>query len=193
MGLIGRLGLLKTSKMFKIGAGLSFAALGCLALSQLGLLGAFGFYLPIERQNQQFLDEVRATEGYQVYFDGEKAKLDDMLAAKEITVENYQMQFDELKDKAVLSYIAEFGSDEQKDRRNYFEQKKTTLDKVAYSIGGSLGALSVIGGCAGVGLMFLGENKESEYSKETTKMAEYFGEDEEVLPDIYENEESDEK
>ena len=51
----------------------------------------------------------------------------------------------------------------------------------------------MIGGCAGVGLMFLGENKESEYSKETTKMAEYFGEDEEVLPDIYENEESDEK
>ncbi len=191
MGLAERLGLLKTSKMFKIGAILSFA--GCFALSQLGLLGSLGFYVPIESQNQQFLDEVRATEGYQVYFDGEKAKLDDMLAAKEITVENYQMQFDELKDKAVLSYIAEFGSDEQKDKVDYFEQKKTTLDKVAYSIGGSLGALSVIGGCAGVGLMFLGENKESEYSKETTKMAEYFGEDEEVLPDIYENEESDEK
>ncbi len=193
MGLAERLGLLKTSKMFKIGAILSFAAAGCFALSQLWLLGSLGFYVPIESQNQQFLDEVRATEGYQVYFDGEKAKLDDMLAAKELTVENYQMQFDELKDKAVLSYIAEFGSDEQKDRRDYFEQKKTTLDKVAYSIGGSLGALSVIGGCAGVGLMFLGENKESEYSKETTKMAEYFGEDEEVLPDIYENEESDEK
>lgn len=193
MGLMDRMGLLKTSKMYKIGCILSFAALGSFALSQFGLLGSLGFYVPIESQNQQFLEEVRATEGYQVYFDGEKAKLDDMLVAKEITVENYQIKFDELKDKAVLSYIAEFGSDEQKGKIDYFEQKKTTLDKVAYSVGGSLGVLSVISGCAGIGLMFLGENKESEYSKETAKMAEYFGEDEEVLPDIYENEESDEK
>lgn len=117
-------GSVKSKKLFKIarvfaltGLGISLAALG-------GTLGAVFGSMGVDKDKANYLEAVSQTAEYQEYFEGEKTALEDALYGKEITIDEYNVKFDELKNEGVEKFIDGQGTEEQKGQLEKFEHKK---------------------------------------------------------------------